>query len=68
MGGRNLRREKYLLHIKTGTIHSAVHPCGQAKRMKKSNGQYFERYEDAVNFFEGDKKGTPCALCLKEKL
>ncbi len=58
----------YILHIKNGTIHSFEHPCGNAKRMKESNKQIFEKYEDAVNFFEGDKKGEPCMNCLKGKV
>ena len=37
----------YILHIKNGTIHSFEHPCGNAKRMKESNKQIFEKYEDA---------------------
>lgn len=59
---------KYILNIKTRTIHNAITPCGQCKRTNEGNKKYFEIYEDAVNYFEGKtSKGEPCGICLKEK-
>lgn len=59
---------KYILNIKTGTIHSAITPCAQCKKTNVGNKKYFEIYEDAVNFFEGKTlKGRPCGICLKDK-
>jgi len=59
---------KYILNIKTGTIHNAVSPCAQCNRTNEGNKKYFEKYENAVNFFEGiNSKGKPCGICLKEK-
>lgn len=59
--------ERYLLNIKTGTIHNGITPCGQAKRMKESNKKRFDSYYDAVNFFDGDKRGEPCGICLGDQ-
>lgn len=56
----------FLLNISTGTIHDTKKNCPYAKRMKKSNKQSFETYEQAVNYYEGEKKGEPCAYCMCE--
>ncbi len=59
---------KYILNLKTGTIHNGITPCAQCKKALEGNKKYFELYEDAVNFFEGKtEKGKPCGKCLKEK-
>ena len=56
----------YILNIRTRTIHDGKNPCAAAQRMAIANTKYFEKYEDAVNFFEGKtKKGQPCSKCLK---
>jgi hypothetical protein len=57
----------YILNIKTGKIHSGKNPCRFCQKMGKANKKFFDKYEDAVNFFEGNTvKGNPCNLCLKE--
>ena len=60
--------ERYILNIKTGAIHSEDEPCALCKRMNEGNKKFFEKYEDAVNFYEGKtSKGKPCGICMKEK-
>lgn len=59
--------KKYLLNIDTAKIHNALIPCNAAKSMKECNKKFFDNYEDAVNYYEGNKKkGTPCGRCLKD--
>ena len=59
---------KYILNIKTGKIHDGKKPCGQCRNCNESNKKYFNSYDEAVNFFEGNaKKGSPCGRCLREK-
>lgn len=59
---------KYLLNIHTATIHDGYNPCYQGKIMADSNRKWFNKYTEAVNFFEGThKKGVPCNRCLKDK-
>lgn len=59
---------KYILNIKTGTIHNALNPCDKCKKAKEGNKKYFDDYESAENFFEGKTaKGKPCGICLKDK-
>ena len=59
---------KYVLNIRTRTIHSGEKPCAQCKRTNAGNKKYFEKYEDAVNFYEGkNSKGKPCGVCLKDR-
>lgn len=55
---------KYIINIKTGAIHNAINPCSACKRMIEANKKMFNSYDDAENYFEGDKKGTPCGVCL----
>lgn len=58
----------YLLNIKTGMIHSGTNPCARVKRMAEANKKYFDKYEDAVNYFEGkERKGVACAICFPQK-
>jgi len=59
---------KYILNIKTGKIHDGVNPCYQCKKSKEGNKKFFDNYDEALNFFEGEtSKGEPCGICLKEK-
>ena len=59
--------ENFLLNISTGTIHDATCSCPNSKRMAEKNKKLFDKYEDAVNFYTGTKKGNPCGICLKNK-
>lgn len=57
----------YILNINTKTIHDGDSTCRALKRTKPSNLKHFEKYEDAVNYFESETvKGVPCGICLKE--
>ena len=59
---------KYILNIKTRAIHDGENPCALCKRMNEENKKFFEKYEDAVNYYEGKTlKGTPCGVCLKKE-
>jgi len=59
---------KYLLNIKTGTIHDGSAYCPRINRMAEFNKKWFDKYEDAVNYYSGkEKKGCPCGICLKDK-
>ena len=61
-------QKNFILNINTGKIHNGIFPCPQCKKAKEENKKYFDNYEDAVNFFEGQtKKGVPCGKCLIEK-
>lgn len=56
---------KYIINIKTGIIHDARKPCPACKKMMESNKKYFDTFESAENFFEGEKKkGLPCGKCF----
>lgn len=59
---------KYILNIKSGTIHSAENPCVPCRKAIEANKKYFDHYEEAVNYFEGNRrKGTPCGRCLRAR-
>lgn len=58
---------KYILNIKSGKIHNGESPCHHIKRAKKDSKKEFDTYEEALNYFEGNKKGEPCNWCLKDK-
>lgn len=57
---------EYLLNIHTGIIHNGETPCHRARKIKQSNQMYFDTYEEAVNFFNGNRKGEPCGICMKD--
>ena len=57
---------RFLLNISTGTIHDTKKNCPYTKRMKKANKQFFDTYEQAENYYEGEKKGEPCAFCMRK--
>ena len=60
--------KNYILNIKTGIIHDGRNPCARCKKANEGNKKYFEKYEEAVNFYEGKtSKGRPCGICLKDK-
>ncbi len=44
---------KYLLNIKTGTIHDGSAYCPRINRMAEFNKKWFDKYEDAVNYYSG---------------
>ena len=46
--------KRYLLNLDKKTIHNGLDLCYAAKRMKKSNQKWFDKYEDAENYYEGD--------------
>lgn len=59
--------KKFLLNIQSGVIHSGISPCYQGKMMSEANKKWFDKFSDAVNFYEGKTKtGVPCCRCLKE--
>ena len=58
---------KYLLNINKGIIHNGCSLCDPARRMAEKNKKWFDKYEDAVNFYTGKTKANPCGICLKEK-
>ncbi len=58
---------RYVLNIKMGTIHDTTADCPAARKMKEENKKYFENYLDAVNYYEGRKKGQPCGVCMRNK-
>lgn len=59
--------KNYLLNISAGTIHNGKIPCAQAMRMAESNKKWFDKYEDAVNYFEGGKKKRIPLLYLPKR-
>ncbi len=61
--------KKYLLNIKSGTIHNGINPCYFGKSMAEYNKKWFDEYLDAVNYYESKSKvGCPCGKCLREKI
>ena len=59
--------KKYVLNINSGKIHDNVKGCHHLRNLKEENRQYFDTYEEAFNFFEGEnKKGNPCGTCLRD--
>lgn len=59
-------KKPFMLNISRAVIHDGMHPCGNAKRIKTENIKWFDSYEDAVNYYEGEcKKGIPCGICMK---
>ena len=56
-------KKKFLLHLKRGTIHLTEANCRHVAKMREANKKYFDTYEEAQNFYEGDKKGRPCTTC-----
>jgi len=60
---------RYVLNIKTRKIHDSTKGCSARAKITPSNSKEFDRYEDAVNFFEGrTEKGIPCGICMKRYL
>ena len=62
----NKKSERYLLNINTGKIHDTDKPCCHAARMKEESKKWFDKFEDAENFYEGKKNGVPCGVCMKD--
>ncbi len=61
--------KRYLLNIKSGTIHKGDDLCYQGRTMAEFNKKWFDEYTEAVNYYEGkSKKGCPCGKCLKEEV
>lgn len=56
----------FLLNIKTGKIHNGMIPCPAVKKMGTENTKVFHSLDEAVNFFEGGKKGEVCIRCRKK--
>ncbi len=61
------KEKKYLLHLKNGTIHLTHATCPHVKKMNADNKKFFDKYDEAVHFFEGDKKGHPCGTCHPDR-
>ena len=58
--------KKYILNISTAKIHDKLFNCPHLKRAKRCNLKYFDTYDEAENFYEGNKKkAEPCGTCLK---
>lgn len=58
----------FLLNIKSGKIHNGIAPCPAVKNMGTENTKVFHSFDEAVNFFEGGKKGEACIRCRKKWL
>lgn len=59
---------RYLLNIQQGKIHNADKPCAPVARMSEANKKAFDRIEDAINYYEGNRrKGTLCTRCFPSK-
>jgi len=57
--------QKFMLNIKTGTIHNGDHLCSPGRRTAEANQKWFDTYAQARNFYKGDrKKGIPCVRCF----
>lgn len=60
--------KRYLLNLDKKTIHNGLSLYYAAKRMKKSNQKWFDKYEEAENYYEGDTdKGHICGVCFKSR-
>ena len=57
---------KYLLNIKTATVH--IKGCYHARKIAPHNKKEFSKLEDAINYYDGNtKKAICCNHCLCEE-
>lgn len=62
------KNRRYLLNIKTGKIHDGENLCYRGRSMSEENQKWADSLDELVNFYEGNKKGIACAVCLKNKM
>ena len=64
--GRDNMDKMFLLNIQTRKIHNGLAPCQVVKLMSTEHTKVFYSLDEAVNFFEGDKKGELCTMCKRK--